>query len=192
VLAPRSSPPRAGRWWAVLALAAAVLTGCAQVSGTAKTVQALNRLGVERPGLNVGTTNGVTSVKVDYQSQQADEGAYRAELERVQRIVWTELPFRFDVLDVQAAAPRLQDGQAGTSVRATRAQLQAAFGPRPARLDQSAGRSVLLVLAVVGLVLLLLAAAVILVIVLVVRRGRANRPSPGAAGWGQPPPGQGR
>jgi hypothetical protein len=190
VLATRPSPARPGWLLAALVVAALALAGCAQVSGTAKTIQALNELGVEQPGLNVNTSNGVTSVRVSYRSRQDELPAYRSETERVQEIVWTQLPFRFDVLDVEAEAPRLQGAAPAASVRATRAELQAAFGPRPASLDRSAGRSVLLVLAGVGLVLLLLVGMVILVVALVVRRGRANRPAQGTAGWGSPPSGQ--
>jgi hypothetical protein len=191
VPATRSSPTRTRRLLAVLVLGAA-LAGCAQVSGTAKTVQALNRLDIEQPTLNVDATNAGTSVKVSYRSKREEVAAYRSEVERVQETVWTQLPFRFDALDVQAEAPRLQVAELDTSIRATRAQLQAAFGPRPAGLDQSARRSVLLVLGVIGLVVLLLVALVILVVLLVVRRSRSNRPpAQDAAGWGAPPPGQG-
>jgi hypothetical protein len=191
VPATRSSPTRSRRLLAVLVLGAA-LAACAQVSGTAKTVQALNRLDIEQPTLKVDATNTGTSVKVSYRSKQEDVAAYRSEVERVQEIVWTQLPFRFDALDVQAEAPRLQAAELDTSVRATRAQLRAAFGPRPAGLGQSARRSVLLVLGVVGLVVLLLVALVILVVLLVVRRRRATSPpAQDAAGWGSPPPGQG-
>jgi hypothetical protein len=52
------------------------------VNGTAKTVQALNRLDIEQPRLNVNATNTGTSVKVSYRSKQEDVAAYR--VDRVQ------------------------------------------------------------------------------------------------------------
>lgn len=179
VLAPRSRSRPRGRVASVLALAAAALAlaGCAQVAGTARTIKTLNDMGIRQTSLNVESANGTTTVRLHYRSEQRDARAYRDEVRSVQEVVWKQLPVRFDVLDLRADAPNLAGVEPGTSIRATRPELQDAFGPRPAGMDRDATRSILLGLALFGLVVLLVVGAVVLVIVLLVRRGR-SRPAP--------------
>jgi hypothetical protein len=192
VLAQRSPSRPAARLVTALALAAAalLLAGCAQVAGTARTIKALNDMGIRQTSLNVRSSNGTTTVELRYRSEQRDEHAFRDEVRKVEEVVWKQLPVRFDVLDLRADAPALSGGGPVTPVRLTRAELQEQFGPRPAGKDRDVARSLLLGFAAFALVILLLVALVVLVIVLLVRRGR-SRPAPPAPGWGPPPPGQG-
>ncbi len=191
MLAPRSSSRPTARLAAVLPLmvAALLLAGCAQVAGTARTIKALEDMGIRQTSLNVQSTNGTTTVRLHYRSEQQDVRAYRDEVRSVEEVVWKQLPVRFDLLDIQADAPRLGGVEPVVTERVTRAELQDRFGPRPAGMDRDATRSILLGLGVFGLAVLLVVGLVVLVIVRLVRRGR-SRPDPGTPGWGSPPPGQ--
>jgi hypothetical protein len=189
VLAQRSRSRPTARLVTALVLAAALLlAGCGQVVGTARTVKALNDMGIRQTSLNVQSANGTTTVQLHYRSEQQDVRAYRDEVRKVEEVVWKQLPVRFDVLDLRADAPGLS-GAEPVTVRLTRAELQEQFGPRPAGKDRDVARSLLLGFAVFALVVLLVVGLVVLVIVRLVRRGQ-SRPTPGA--WGGPaPPGQG-
>ena len=189
MLAQRSRSRPWARLVTALALAAAtlLLAGCGQVVGTARTVKALNDMGIRQTSLNVRSANGTTTVQLHYRSEQRDADAYRDEVRRVEEVVWKQLPVRFDVLDLRADAPGLS-GVEPVTVRLTRDELQQQFGPRPAGKDRDVARSLLLGLAGFALVVLLVVGLVVLVIVRLVRRGR-SRPAPGTPGWGPPPPG---
>jgi hypothetical protein len=187
VLAPRSSSRPTARLVTALALAVAalLLAGCSQVAGTARTIKTLNQMGIRQTSLNVESTNGTTTVRLHYRSEQQDVRAYRDEVRSVEEVVWKQLPVRFDLLDVQADAPDLSGVEPVVTERVTRAELQDRFGPRPAGLDRDATRSILLGLGIFGLVVLLVVGLAVLVIVWLVRRGR-SRPDPGVSGWGTP------
>ena len=197
--APRHRAVTRWRTLVLVAMAAAVLTGCDLATGTVRTATELQKAGIDNPNLNY---DGGTAT-LDYDADPNPLEA-RDEQDRAARIIWENLPFRIERITVTS------DGGAFPTRREyPRAVLEQAFGPRPANLDRSVediARRATLIAGIVGLVVLVL---IVLVIVLVVRAVRRRPPAqpapawpqgsggpqpwgqPGQQGWGQPvPPGQ--
>ena len=197
--APRHRAVTRWRTLVLVAMAAAVLTGCDLATGTVRTATELQKAGIDNPNLNY---DGGTAT-LDYDADPNPLEA-RDEQDRAARIIWENLPFQIERITVTS------DGGAFPTRREyPRAVLEQAFGPRPANLDRSVediARRATLIAGIVGLVVLVL---IVLVIVLVVRAVRRRPPAqpapawpqgsggpqpwgqPGQQGWGQPvPPGQ--
>lgn len=148
-------------------------------------------------------------VTVDYDvSGTADEAAYESQARRAAELVWTGLELRVQAVDVQPSyGVAWLGGDLPAAVSFTRRDLQAAFGPRPAALDEetdaygdgaASGSTTDVYLGgigsafVAGLVLLVFAGLVLAVVLLARRVPRAATPSWGgppwpAPGWGTAP-----
>jgi hypothetical protein len=197
--APRHRAVTRWRTLVLVAMAAAVLTGCDLATGTVRTATELQKAGIDNPNLNY---DGGTAT-LDYDADPNPLEA-RDEQDRAAEIIWGNLPFRIERITVTS------DGGAFPTRRVyPRELLEQQFGPRPANLDRSVediARRATLIAGIVGLVVL---ALIVLVIVLVVRAVRRRPPAqpapgwpqgpggpqpwgqPGQPGWGQPaPPGQ--
>ena len=161
---------------AALVLAVLVLSGCDSggsddLSQAARTAQQLGQQGFEvksiesRPGDNLNVRVGLSD------GAKPEEAASTSA-----RIVWQNHPVRIATLDVEASTTA-----GGTAHHYSRADLETAYGPRPAGLDQSpeevannVGRAVVPLLAG-GVVI---AAAVIALFVFgVSRRSRSSSPA---------------
>jgi hypothetical protein len=178
--APRHRAVTRWRTLVLVALAAAVLTGCDLATGTVRTATELQEAGIDNPNLNY---DGGTAT-LDYDADPNPLEA-RAEQDQAARIIWENLPFQIERIVVTS------DGGAFPSRRDyPRAVLEQAFGPRPADLDRSVediARRATLIAGIVGLVVL---ALIVLVIVLVVRAVRRRPAAQPGGGWPQGPPGQ--
>jgi hypothetical protein len=194
--APRHRAVTRWRTLVLVAMAAAVLTGCDLATGTVRTATELQKAGIDNPNLNY---NGGTAT-LDYDADPNPLEA-RAEQDRAAAIIWRNLPFRIERITITS------DGGAFPTRREyPRELLEQRLGPRPARLDRSVGeiaRRATLIAGIVGLVVLALIVLVIVLVVRAVRRRPAAQPAPawaqgppgpqpwGQPGWGQPaPPGQ--
>jgi hypothetical protein len=175
---------------AVLVLLAAVLlAGCAQLGGAVQMGKELRAIGIKDAKVNVSTTQAGTTVTIAYASAQKTLDAVDTEVRRVQEVTWRKFPTRFDELVVTPATET--DFGVPPSITATRDELQAALGPRPAELDKAPDSGGIVTGVLVGLaVFLLVVVGIIVLIVVLVRRKRRRGPPPGQ-GWGGPPPGWG-
>jgi hypothetical protein len=195
---PTSTVPRGKRGLlpVALALLAVLLAGCTLVKGAVETQQDIEALGVTDVSVSSDTTNGNTTLKIGYTSAKTDEQSVGQETGQIQRTAWTKFPAPFDVMEVTVRAPQAGPGGSGV-VTATRAELEEAFGPRPAGLDEDPRGEVLGGLLIFGLVMLLFFILVIVLIVVLVRRSRRKKREqygggqgpygPGGDGWGGPP-----
>ena len=183
-----------------LVLLAMLLAGCSLVKGAVEMQQDIQALGVTDVSVNHNVTNGTDTVQIGYTSAKTDEQSVGQETGQIQRVVWTKYPSPIDVMEVTVRAPQAGPGGSGV-VTATRAELEEAFGPRPADLDESPGNEILGGLLIAGLVFLLFIILVIVLIVVLVRRSRRKKRNQygggqgpygpgGGGGWGGPPPGQ--
>lgn len=176
-------PGRFGKRAAVLLAAALVVAACGAVGGTISTFRALGEAGYSNPQLS--STGGEISMTVRRDAEDLDAAAARAA-----EIVWRKLPFPIDTLTVVC-----ENGFGGQgSFRATRAELEAAFGERDPKLDEPVSDSELRRVGLIALALLLLGlavlAAIVVTIVVLVRRSRrsAHRPPPPPPLPPPPPP----
>jgi hypothetical protein len=198
--APRHRAVIRWRTLVLVAMAAAVLTGCDLATGTVRTATELQQAGIDNPNLDY---DGGTAT-LDYDADPNPLEA-RAEQDRAAEIIWEHLPFRIERIVITS------DGGAFPARREyPRELLEQRLGPRPADLDRSVddiARRATLIAGIVGLVVLALIVLVIVLVVRAVRRrpapaappgGWAQGPAggqpwgpPGQPGWGQqPPPGQ--
>jgi predicted small secreted protein len=185
-------------------LLAVVLSGCSLVKGAVEMQQDIEALGVTDVSVNHNVTNGTATLQIGYTSAKTDEQSVGQETGQIQRTAWTKYPAAFDVMELTVRAPQAGPGGSGV-VTATRAELEEAFGPRPAELDESPAGEILGGLAIFGLVVLLFIILAIVLIVVLVRRSRRKKreqygggqgpqgpygPGPGGGGgWGGPPQG---
>ena len=202
--APRHRAVTRWRTLVLVAMVAAVLTGCDLATGTVRTATELQKAGIDNPNLNYD--GGTATLDYDADSNPLEA---RAEQDTAARIIWDNLPFRIERIVITS------DGGAFPTRREyPRAVLEQALGPRPADLDRSVddiARRATLIAGIVGLVVLALIVLVIVLVVRAVRRRPAAQPAgwpqgqgpggpqpwggqpgpPGQPGWGQPvPPGQ--
>ena len=169
---------------ALVAVVSLALAGCGAVSASVKTAEELRNAGIPSPSVLVETLNGVTTVEVKYDSARP-AGEVPPEVVRVQRIVWTTMAVKFDVLEVTATPQG--DASFPTESRAEYETLESAFGPRSAELDKdpsSIGRGGIIALLVVGAVGLVFFGLLVFLVVWLVRRSRRRNPPPG---YGSPP-----
>jgi hypothetical protein len=171
VLATRRATRRAA-FFAPLILAVALLAGCSLIEGSAQTATQLKNAGFTSPQLSVQGGDQATLL--------ADQASPTATPDRAAEIIWKNLPVR--VNSIVVTVPK--SGQPKTF---SRADLQAAYGDRPATLDNPeksvAGFGVGLLIAG-SVCCLLLVGLVVLVVVLVLRsRRRRRQQNP----YGQPP-----
>jgi hypothetical protein len=163
----------------MLALLLALVAGCGSIAAAAELSATLAQDGFTNPNVNVATRNGVDTVTVTasgHSSLTGDEA-----LNRAAEITWQTFPRRLDVLEVTVGPDQ------GT---ATRAQLEAAFGPRNPELDaRTIGGDFVGPLIGVGVGFLILIIGVVLLVVLLVRRSRRRRAAGAPAQPGYPPPG---
>jgi hypothetical protein len=198
--APRHRALTRWRTLVLVAVAAAVLTGCDLATGTVRTATELQKAGIDNPNLNY---DGGTAT-LDYDADPNPLEA-RDEQDRAAGIIWRNLPFRIDRITITS------DGGAFPTRREyPRELLEQQLGPRPANLDRSVediARRATLIAGVVGFVVLVLIVLVIVLVVRAVRRRPLAQPTPGwpqgpagpqpwgqpgQQGWGEPapPPGQ--
>jgi hypothetical protein len=189
--APRRRAVTRWRTLVLVAVAAAVLSGCDLATGTVRTATELQKAGIDNPNLNY---DGGTAT-LDYDADPNPLEA-RDEQDRAAGIIWRHLPFRIERITVTS------DGGAFPTRRDyPRELLEEQLGPRPANLDRSVediARRATLIAGIVGLVVLALIVLVIVLVVRAVRSRPAAQPAPawppGPAGpqpWGQQPGQQG-
>jgi hypothetical protein len=143
-----------------------------------------------------------TRVVVDYRSLSRDQAAYEDEARRIAEVVWENLEVRLLAVDVAPTSGVVwRDGGVPPAVSFPRQELEEAFGPRPARMDERGpwedemygevdlgpaaawiGWGLLGVLVVGG-------AIVAVVLWRGRRRGKADAPDPWTAGWSTWSPG---
>ncbi|MEO5678375.1 MAG: hypothetical protein ABIS47_01795 [Acidimicrobiales bacterium] len=170
----------------MLCAAVLALAGCGLLRAGVSTIKALDRAGFGVPDVQV---DGGDSFRVTVKKDTEDLDGAAAEAAGV---VWRELPFRIEHLQVTC-----RNGFGGRGIYvADRDELERRFGPRDPALDKGVQDSDVrtAVLVVLGLVVggLLVLVGIIVLIVVLVRRSR--RPPPPPPGWGTqpPPPGYGR
>ncbi|MBO0747053.1 MAG: hypothetical protein J2O47_01815, partial [Acidimicrobiaceae bacterium] len=182
---------------AALGLAMTVLAGCGGAAGAfVRADRSLLDAGFHSPNVNISTssfsTNSASSIRVN-----ASLGAppTEADFRQVARIIWNDVHYRFDALDIS-----LSGGGTSSSATYTFDQLEQTFGARPAAWNRTTLTHSLITL---GIVVLVIAAVVILAVVLLIiflvnrrRRRRASLAASGGAGWpgsfgatAPPPPG---
>jgi hypothetical protein len=178
---------RLGRVAAVVLLAA-LLAGCSLVSAYLEIRGIVRDAGVAPRGIDVSTSNGVTTLTVGYRTVATDEAAAVVESRRVAEALWDRAPVGFDVLRLEPSGP---GSLAPITVDA--ADLEDEFGPRPEGAGGDLTGGLLRDLAVAAAVGLVVLIGIVVLIVLLVRRSRRRRhqraqPWPGQPGPGPWPP----
>jgi len=164
---------------ALVMVLAATLAGCGGAVKLTGTTDKLSGAGALSPDVQMrsaedGSRDAPGTVAVVAYRTEAVGTGMRDQAGRLARIVWTNLPARFDALQLQASGPA--DSQP-TVIEYDRAELERAFGRRPDGLDRSladAGRDIS-IQVLIGLVLVLGPGAVVAVWMVRVLRRHAGR-----------------
>jgi hypothetical protein len=167
---------------AVLALVALLLAGCGALSIALDMSSRLGRDGFRDCSVNLNSSNGRDIVEVTTSGHQTLDTEQARD--RAAKLVWNELPLRFDEIAVTIGGHRK---------RVDRQGLEGALGPRNPALDKrSIGQEIGGGFATVGIIVLAVILVVVgliiwLVVWLVRRDSRRPPPRPFSPG---PPPGR--
>ncbi|MGI5127585.1 hypothetical protein ACQEVB_12305 [Pseudonocardia sp. CA-107938] len=163
-----------------IALLAVLLAGCGALQTTLDMSGRLQKDGFRSASVLLNSKNGhdVVTVRAEGHDTLRGDDAF----DRAARIVWQELPLRFDELQVTIA---------GETARAARQDLEDAFGSRNPALDQrSIGQEIGGGFVTVGIVVLVVfvvgTIGIVLLVVWLVRRSQRRRAS--APPWPPRPP----
>lgn len=163
---------------ALVALLVLVLSGCGAVAAAADLSATLVADGFPDANVTLNSTNGVDTVQVTTGAHPTLTG--EAAFDAIATTVWTELPRRFDQLDLIVGTETAGIDREGLEVR---------FGPRDPALDEATiAGDVTGALGTVGVVLLAVVVLITLLIVLLDRPSTAARRVPAAERRPRPVP----